>query len=152
MGQIAKALGLGSEFEFQGQTYRLSPWSFKIQSEFELYLEGQAVKAVHRMRPHLSDEEYREQLDSVRRDIVRGEYTFGSESVAKAYTATPHMKYLLFLMLRDNHPDIKKDLVDQIVEERFEEAIAAMALANADPTTSPAAPTPAPGTTPLPGS
>lgn len=142
MGQVAKALGLGSEFEFKGQSYKLSPWSYKIQGHYERYLESEAVKVLQRLRPYLSDQEYKDQLGDVRRDIVNGEYTFGSESVAKTMTSLPHLKQLLFLMLLENHPEIKKDLVEEMIQEELDRVLETMSQANADPTL--LTPTPAP--------
>ncbi len=142
MGQVSKALGAGSEFEFQGHTYIISPWSYAIQASYERYLEAEAVRALQRLRPHLSDEDYKAQLTDIRRDIVNGEYTFGSEAVAKTMTVLTHLKQLLFLMLQVNHPDIKKDLVDQMVQEELDKVMQSMAEANSDPTVGLATTTP----------
>lgn len=140
MGQIAKALGMGSEIRHNGRTYNVSPWTYKIQGEFERYLEGQAVQAVRRMRPHMNEYEWKEAMTQVQRDITTGVYTFGSEQVAQALQALPHMKHLFYLLLKENHPEVTPELAAEIVDSDTREAMARMAEANADPTS----PTPEP--------
>ena len=150
MGQIARALGLGSKFEHRGHTYTVAPWTYEVQGEMELYLEAEAVKALRRLRTAgvLSEEEFQTQLKETRRDIVNGEYTFGSESVARALTSLKHLKHLLFLQLRPNHPEMTPALASEIVDDAFEKAMEAVNQANADPTTPPGSQAPPPAAEP----
>lgn len=135
MGQISQSLGLGSELEFEGTVYKLSPWSYKIQGEFELYLQRKAVDAVRSLRPVLSQEEYDERMDRVVRDINVGVYTFGSKEVAAAMNSLPHLKHLFLLQLKHaGQLQATSALVDKVFEAAADLAIQKMAEAVADPT------------------
>lgn len=133
MSSIAAALGVGPTFDYQGTAYRLSPWTYKIQAEFERYLEDQALRTVKRMRPYCNDVEYRDLLSAVSRDIASGYYNFGGEAVNRAMGTITHLKTLLLLCLKPNHPTISPEIVDGIVQEKLDEVMAKMSEANADP-------------------
>lgn len=135
MGDVNRALGGGSEIEFEGKVYTLSPWTYEVQAAYERYIEREAVNALKRMKPLLTDEDYQEQLNKIQQDITIGLYTFGSEKVARSLLAKPHLKYLYYLLLRGNHPDVQMDLVGRLIDKKWEEAMEKMAEANADPTT-----------------
>lgn len=141
MGQISQALGLGSQFEFGGKTYTIAPWGYEIQGLFERYLEAEAVKAARRMAQYLSDEEKRQLLADVNRDIASGVYTFGSDLVSKAiFGSLQHFEQLLYLCLRPNHPDVTPAVVKEIVLAQMEDVWQKMMEANTDPTRTPARP------------
>lgn len=144
MGMVSAALGSPVDLVYDGKTYKLSPWSYDIQSSYERYLEGEAVAALKRLRPYLTEDEYREQLSETRRDVGAGLYTFGSDIVAKAIWAKPHFKHLVWLCLQKNHPEATKDLVSKMVDDQLDEVFAKMNEANADPSVPPTTtPTPA---------
>lgn len=145
MGLVAKALGAGSEFTFRGETYRLSPWSFKIQAEFETYLEEQAVRSIRKFQKLLPKDEYESALQRVLRDITAGVYTFGSEVVQDSLRSLPHLTHLTWLMLREAHPKLPKTLVAEMYQEQLDELMQAVSEANADPTTPPVPLTREPG-------
>lgn len=133
MGDINRALGGGSELEFDGKVYKLSPWTYKIQSDYERYLEREAYAALKRLRTVMGSEEFSDQLHRLQQDIAVGAYSFGSELVAKSFTALPHLKQLVYLMMLPNHPEITREVVDKIVDKMFEEILQKVADANVDP-------------------
>lgn len=133
MAEISKSLGLGSIFEYQGKTYTCSPWTFKIQGEFERYLEEHAIQKVKLMKPSLNEEEYRSLVSSVHKDIASGAYSFGGEAVSKSISTMVHFRVLLLLCLRVNHKEITMTIVDDLVKERLEEMMAKVSEANSDP-------------------
>ena len=135
MGKVAAALGQGSTLEHGGKTYTLSPWTYKIQGEFERYLEDHLFQVYKRMSPYMTAEERKEELAKIRKEVTSGEYTFGSDLVARALSSLPHLTHLLYLMLRVNHPEVDKDLAAKIVDGQLEDVMAKMAEANADPST-----------------
>jgi hypothetical protein len=137
MGLVAKALGAGSEFTFRGETYRLSPWSFKIQGDYETYLEEQAVRSIRRFQKIFPKDEYESALQRVLRDVTAGVYTFGSEVVQDSLRSLPHLTHLTWLMLREHHPKVTKSLVEEMYREQLEELMLAVSEANADPTVPP---------------
>lgn len=137
MGKVAAALGMGTTIDFEGKTYKLSPWTYKIQGEFERYLEDHLYQVYKRMAPLMTPQERLVELGKIRQEVVSGQYTFGSEVVAQALTSLPHLTHLLYLMIRVAHPEVDKELVGRIVDAQMEEVMAKMAEANADPSTPP---------------
>lgn len=133
MAEIAKSLGLGSTFEHEGKSYTCSPWTFKIQGEFERYLEDFAIQKVRLMKPNLTDEEYKSLVASVHKDIASGQYSFGGETVAKAIGTLVHFRVLFFFCLRVNHPEVTMQFVDELLKGRLEEMMEKISEANSDP-------------------
>lgn len=133
MAEISKSLGLGSVFEHDGKTYTCSPWTFKIQGEFERYLEDNAIQKAKLMKPNLSETEYKNLLAGVHKDIASGQYSFGSETVSKALSTLVHFRVLFFLCLRINHPEITMQFVDDLLKTRLEEMMEKVTEANLDP-------------------
>lgn len=137
MGEHAKALGLGAQFEWQGQTWHLSPWSFGIQGQYEKYLEDQAIQAVRRQSRYLSAEEYQDLLQKTIQDIAAGVYSFGSKVVQESLKSLNNFQHIVLLCLKKNHPKVTKEEVQDIVKEMGEELMEKMTMANSDPTPDP---------------
>lgn len=135
MGKVAAALGMGTKLTHKGVEYTLSPWTYEVQGKFERYLEDYVLQVHRRMKPYMSEDEYRDELKKIRWEIASGEYTFGGDNVAKALGALPHLTHLLYLMLKGAHPEATPALAAEIVEGQMEEVMAKMADANADPST-----------------
>ena len=133
MGTVSSALGLGSQLEFRGKTYTLKPWTFKIQGLYEVFLQEESLRTCRKMRPFCTEEEYRELLIATRRDIDTGYYSFGQPAVEKSLSSLPHLNHLIYLMLKDNHPEVTADLVREMLEEKLTEVMDKMNEANADP-------------------
>jgi len=133
MAEISKALGLGSSFEFNGTTYTCSPWTYKIQGEFEKYLEDHAMRTAKKMRQYLTEAEYSDLISKTHKDIAEGYYAFGSEPCMRAMQTLTHFKKILHLCLQPKHPDIDMGTVEQLVQNRLEEMMAKVGEANADP-------------------
>jgi hypothetical protein len=133
MGQLADALGIGASISYNGKTYQIAPWTFEIQGKYERYLEEQAILAVRRNKHMLPEDEYGSALKGVMQDIAAGEYSFGSDLLARSLKKLPHITYLIYLCLEVNHPDISLKLVQDMVKEKIEEFIEKMDLLNNDP-------------------
>jgi hypothetical protein len=133
MGAVSLALGQGTEFTFKDQTYKISPWTYKIQGQFETYLEKEAIQSAQRMGKLLGPDQAQALLNKVHDDIVKKKYTFGSALVAEALNTIAHQEYLFWLMLRINHPEVTLDLVREMFEADLEAMYRAMNEANADP-------------------
>jgi hypothetical protein len=133
MGDVSRALGSGSTFVFRGKPYKVSPWNYNIQAEFEQHLEKKAWETYRRAAQHLPKEE----SDALRRetsqDITAGVYSFGAQVSAKALTAMPHLRHLIWLCIECNHPEVTPMLVDEMLGEAAEGVMQAIDEANADP-------------------
>ena len=135
MGQIAKALGQGSNVTYKGQTYKVSPWKYKVLGEFEKYLEENALAKMRMMRRALEQDEYDKFVVATHRDIASGVYTFGSPETQKALNSRQHFEYLFYLCVLDNHPGLPYEFVREMVAELgIETVMEKVTEANADPT------------------
>ncbi len=134
MGDVSSALGMGTLLQFEDKTYTVSPWSYKIQGAYELYLWHQAKLALQDMRGWLVPEDYQFLLSDLHKRKTAGEFTFGSDTVAKSLLCLPHVKYLLYLQLKDNHPEATQELAGKMVDAKLKDVMEALAEANADPT------------------
>jgi hypothetical protein len=142
MGEHAKALGVGSSIEFRGKTYTVPPWNFGIMGKYESYLEDYALQRARQAARRMSNDESRDYLRAVSQDIATGAYSFGGSLVKESLNKPQHFKYLLWLLLQENHPEVRLELVSEMVDEKMAEIIDKMAEANADPNQqTPATPT-----------
>lgn len=141
MGEISKALATPVTFQYKSQTYQLSPWNFGILGEFEVYLQDEALRNLKKMRKVLTEDEFVKLASETRKDIDKGSYTFGGPLVQEALGSFKHFGYLVFLCLRDNHPEINYPWVLELLQEEGEMVAQKMTEANSDPNRK----TPAPG-------
>ena len=130
MGAISEALGQGADFEFQGKKYTLAPWGVQIQGLFEKYLEGEIVAGARRMAALLPPDEGTAVLARTAEKIGLKRYTFGTPEVGEALRSPVHMKYMFFLMLKKNHADVTRDLVDDMAKECWQDMMDASDRAN----------------------
>lgn len=135
MGQIAKSLGTPVPFEFDGQTYQVSPWTFGILGQFEVYLEEQALINLKRMKPFLTDDEFKDLAHKTKQDLDKGKYTFGNNDTKDVLNSNKHLKVLAHLCLQAANPSLPQGLMNRLEQDRekFEELIAKMFEANSDP-------------------
>ncbi len=132
MGQVSSALGLGSQIDYQGQTYNLSPWTYEIQGQFELYLQEHAMKSAKQLGKYLDPVEAKNLILETKRDIDVGEYSFGGTLLARAVSSVQHLPYLTWLMIRKNHKEVKLELVKQMFKEDFERILDKVNEANSE--------------------
>ena len=133
MGQIAKALGAGANFEFKGVHYKMAPWTYRILGEFELFLQEKALRNMRKMRSFLTSEEYNELVKETRRDLDVGLYTFGSDKVKQALQSSENLKRLIFLCIQVGHSEISEELVQDMWDTEAEMLLQKMDEANSDP-------------------
>lgn len=133
MGDIARALGTPSEFQYQGRVYKISPWTYGILGEFEVYLQDCALRTMKRMKKFLDTEDYAALAAKTRQEIDIGLYTFGSKRVQEALDSHIHFAYLVMLCLRENHPDVTLPWVQQLLRDEGEMIASKVAEANSDP-------------------
>lgn len=130
MGDVANHLAEPALYTFKAKEYRVSPWTYEVQGKFERYLEKAALDAYHKAAPHLSTEDAEKALASIMRDVAAGVYTFGGEAVGKALSSPHHVRYLWFLCLKKNHPEVTREETDLMIKEDYPGVIRAMNMAN----------------------
>jgi len=135
MGAVAKGLAAPVEFEFEGSTWKLSPWTYAVQEAYETHLEGIVFKKLKRQRLNLTATEYDDMLRAATRDIATGVYTFGTELVAESLRSLSNMKMMVLIMLKQGHPTLGMEFVDRVFDDEvtFKEIMARMNAANSDP-------------------
>lgn len=133
MADEEQVLGMGSEIEFEGRTYRMAPLTFELQAKYVAWLKRQAVEAVRQQRSYLTDEEYEKKMDRVDRNIAAGVYAFGSPLCVESSKNLDGMKEIVRLTLAKNHPEVNHEFVDRLLEKQMEEAARAVKRANSDP-------------------
>ena len=147
MGQTAKALGLGTQIDFDDgngmKTYTLSGWNEGVKGMYELYLERWAISKARALRGYLPADEVatNDPVDGARRDITAGMYSFGTRLFRESLGSLRHLKYAILLQIQENHPEVGMPLVDQMFEQAADAILAAFREADADPNSK--APTPA---------
>ena len=134
MGIVAASLGIGVEFQYKDKTYRLCPWTYELQGIYERYLEREVTDAAKRMCEQLDRDEGRQLLKDVAKDIGQGLYTFGGDEVQRSLESPKHITKLLHIMLQQDDPSIRYDLVREMVTTSLPEIMEKIASANVDPT------------------
>ena len=134
MGIVAASLGIGVEFQYKDKTYRLCPWTYELQGIYERYLEREVTDAAKRMCEQLDRDEGRQLLKDVAKDIGQGLYTFGGDEVQRSLESPKHITKLLHIMLQQDDPTIRYDLVREMVTTSLPEIMEKIASANVDPT------------------
>ena len=134
MGIVAASLGIGVEFQYKDKTYRLCPWTYELQGIYERYLEREVTDAAKRMCEQLDRDDGRQLLKDVAKDIGQGLYTFGGDEVQRSLESPKHITKLLHIMLQQDDPSIRYDLVRDMVTTSLPEIMEKIASANVDPT------------------
>lgn len=133
MGELSRIFGSGSKLEIAGKVYKLSPWTFGIQAEFENYLEGEAWKTCQRAKQHLTEEEVSDLRAKTRHQITTGLYSGGSAGWIDALRNRKHAPLFLYLLIEGNDPSITMAIINTFFEEHGQEAFDAIAEAGSDP-------------------
>ncbi len=133
MGVTSQLLAQGSTFSYKDKEYTVSPNTLQVQGLFEQYLEDQAMEKYRRLAKKMSEAEAEASLKSVIRDAAVGHYTFGSPAVGDALQSPRHLKYLFFLCLKKNHPEVSRELVEEMAVSHYSQMVQAINRANADP-------------------
>lgn len=128
-------LGKGSAIEFGGKTYKFSPITYDIQAEYTTWLKRRAVEEVREQKSYLTPEEYERKMDRVDRNRAAGVYSFAGELCRESVHSLEGLKYLVFLTLKSNHPEVDMAFIDQMFESKeiMEQASRAIKSANSDP-------------------
>ncbi len=134
MGSTAIGLGLPSEHQYKGKTYKISPINYEMQAIFETWVQKRAWDAID--RSPVTHEVKREMRTDLVSAIAGGEYDFGSQVMADASASIDGRSQLLYLMMKPNHandPEVTPQFCQQICEEELEQIIMKMNEVTFDP-------------------
>lgn len=107
MSEATEALGIPASIVLGGKTYRFAPMdTVEVVANYECYLEEQAWLALERAKKHLTAQDYKEQGDGIRRDVVTGIFGYGSPYWFQTLQCLAHQKKLLHLMATFHDRDV----------------------------------------------
>jgi len=133
MGAVSAALAEGADFVYEDKTYKVHPCTYEVQAAFERYLEGYAIDTYYKLSRKMSVEDSDKMLAQLHRDISMGFYSFGSKAVREALDSKVHLRHMVFLMLKKNHPEVTVELVREMFDAQGDRLMLSVNLANADP-------------------
>lgn len=113
------ALGLGPEFTFEGQTYKLAPLQIQHYAQFSAWLERRAFEAVERAQAVLAPAAFDAALARVTRDCATGVYDYGTDTYAAAVVSPPGFKRLLLYALQVHQPQLDEEFVERLVAAKL---------------------------------
>lgn len=87
------------------KTYFLTPLSDKIRAGYERYLEEKALSKIMSHKQKLGDDYYK-LLAETNKEIVEGAYSFNVSTIQDCLKDLENSLYLVYLCIKDNHPDI----------------------------------------------
>jgi hypothetical protein len=146
MGEISRALDMGEEITHGGRTYRVRPLTYEGQAFFEMWLRRRAYEAAVRLAQFSGSAAAEKAILAIPDKDAAGVYDWGGELCGQAAQSPQGQIELLALMMMDQKSDGEevRRAAKEIMEAKWAEALRKMGAANADPTSSPAAPA-APG-------
>ncbi len=133
MADEQRLLGVGSEIEFEGKTYTMAPLTYELQAKYVAWLKKRAVMSIKEQREYLTDEEYKEKMDNVDRNMAAGVYGFGGKVCVDSVRSMDGLKELVRLTLAKNYPEVNHEFIDRLFETKMEEATANIKRDNANP-------------------
>lgn len=138
MSEAAKIFALPEVIIHNGQEYKLSPITLKIEGEWEQWLEQQAMEALRKHALRVSDP--RDLEHRILKDIAAGEYAYGGEQSYKSEFSPKGRMQMLFLRLRAYQPKITMDTVREIFEQQNQQIIEALRRLESPNSTAPEEP------------
>lgn len=112
MSDEAKALGMTNlSVEYQGQRFKLSPFTVKDYGEYTLFLEESLWRAVQRagtlkwLQPH----EYKDAVDRALLLCGTHKLSYGTEAFVASTATLPGLQKLLELSLRHENPGVTEE-------------------------------------------
>lgn len=133
MGELSRLFGVGATVTIGEKDWKVSPWTYKIQSEFEQYLEGEAWKTAERARGKVPESALSDIRAQTARQITTGEYSPGSQGFIDCVMTTKHGRRFLYLLIESIDPTITGTEVDNFFAESPKEAFKAIMEAGSDP-------------------
>lgn len=138
MGDVSKAFGGGSSLEYNGKVFKLQSWLYRLQGDFEKYLEEHAWKKFLEQKDRLPPSEADAVRAQLMRDISTGKYTFGGPLLVESLWVPIHAAQWTYLLIEDTMPaDVTPALVREMFTADPEKCFKAMWQAGADPTRTP---------------
>ncbi len=147
MGPSARALGIGAEFQFQGETYTLAPLTYEKLARYSVWLVERARKAVRRAARYTPQSELDRLQNLITRDEAAGHYEPFGRLFFEAQDSSVGQREILTLMLQNGDCEVdeltvlemRADSVRPVLEDgtegesKWEEILRKMGEVNSDP-------------------
>lgn len=108
--------GIVGAYKYKDREYLLAPLSIEDYCAFGATLQRDAYEAVKRNARFISrnEDEFREFLNLVTRDIAAKKYNFGGEVYKQAACSLDGIKFFVLRSMRKHDPSVDEILVDEI--------------------------------------
>ena len=117
MSEMATALGLPVEFEFEGEKYEISGRDFEIEAYYVRWLQSHELKILRMHSSEMTPAEYEMHLTNWRRDCTTGVYDLGSLDGWRSLLSLPGRKQMALLQLqKGSGRRATMDLVERIFD------------------------------------
>jgi hypothetical protein len=137
MSEAAKALGMAQPIIFEGKEYPVTPFDLGMFAVVEGRLERNLWLAVSRSKGVGTPEDYRLRIDVAEEKINAGELKYGSTAAAKFAASLEGRKFLLYLQLKVQNPEVTEGLVERMFAADMELILAQLRTAAFDPNPKP---------------
>lgn len=137
MGELSRLFGAGAQIEHNGKVWKLSPWTYGVQAEYEQYLEEQAWLTCQRAARTLPAKQAEDLRGQTARDITAGVYSAGSKAFLDSVFVPKHLKVFLYRLIEPNQPEITLPLCEEMVQAGADKVIEKVIEAGSDPTRTP---------------
>lgn len=133
MGDMMRANGVASTYEWRGKTYKVSGYGPGIELEFEDYLEKRAWDTYRRAARYLPPDDAAGIRADTARDITAGVYRVGGMATSKAMECREHLTFLWWCLLQE-HNDVTLAMAREMISDKYAEIISQINASVADPT------------------
>ena len=118
MASISEVLGVCTPFDRKNrdgeiQEYCLASIQPHHRAMFEAWLRKQAWECIEQAKQWVNDETTRTSISVLTQDIAAKRYSMGSRNYDDASRAREGVRYLMMLMLRENHKDVDEEWVEK---------------------------------------
>lgn len=123
---MANALGVGHQIEFEGKTYTLAPFSFRLIAHFEQWVKQMAWAEVEEDRilveqGVISPDVYQARHAEISSLIASKQHRKGGKLFAGMLGTIAGQIRMAYLMLWDNDKSVTPAMVERLFEQRFTE-------------------------------
>lgn len=118
MTELWLALGKGGTVEFEGKVYQTGQNTFEVIAGWEDWLASRALEPLLRLNAKKIDGEVKS-YKAVGEMAAQGKFDFyGTVSEERMNTPSGAIQ-LFFLRIRQNHPDITKEIIARMIESNL---------------------------------
>lgn len=133
MSTNTKTLGLPTRLEHGGKSYDLPAAEIEDLVQFEAWIERNLLAGHRRSRSILPQDEYDRNGKALLEAIGLEEYAYPGEKFFRALFTMKGMKQMVLLLMRKKYPDTTEELVETLVNAKYEEIAARMMDEHSDP-------------------